>query len=144
MFDGEDSARTGYRRVKGQARPDRRRWSAEDKARIVAEARAPGAVVAAVARRWQVSPQRVFGWRREATCAGLLTPPSGLATASAPVPEFVPIVADAAMPVQPAPAAAASAPVIEVELAGAVVRVMAGTDAALLTAVLRAIRTSAA
>ena len=36
-----------------------------------------------------------------------------------------------------------AAAAVEVELAGAVVRVMAGTDAALLTAVLRAVRASA-
>ena len=61
MFDGKDETRTERRRVKGQARPGRRRWSAEDKTRIVAEATAPGAVVSAVARRWQVRPQQVFG-----------------------------------------------------------------------------------
>ncbi|MDT8333926.1 transposase [Roseomonas gilardii] len=33
-------------------------------ARIVEEALVPGAVVAEVARRWQVCPQQVFGWRR--------------------------------------------------------------------------------
>ena len=86
MFDGKDETRAGHRRAKGQARPDRRRWSAEDKARIVAEATAPGAVVAAVARRWQVSPQRVFGWRREAARAGL-APPSEVAMAGPPMPE---------------------------------------------------------
>jgi hypothetical protein len=39
---------------------------------------------------------------------------------------------------------ARGAPAIEVELAGAVLRVAAGTDEALLTTVLRAIRASAA
>ena len=33
----------------------RRRWSTEEKARIVAEAKAPGALVAAIARRYGVS-----------------------------------------------------------------------------------------
>ena len=141
MFDGENDTRTGHRRVEVETRPDRRRWSAEDKARIVAEATAPGAVVSAVARRWQVSPQRVFGWRREAALAGLAAP-SGLAMAGPPLPEFVPILAQAAVPEEPAPTMVAAA-AVEVELAGAVVRVMAGTDAALLTAVLRAVRVSA-
>ena len=40
--------------------------------------------------------------------------------------------------------AAASAPVIEIKLAGMVVRVAVGTDPALLTEVLRAVRASAA
>ena len=39
---------------------------------------------------------------------------------------------------------AASAPAVEVKLAGAVVRVASGMDGALLTAVLRAVRASAA
>jgi len=84
MFDGEDGTRTEHRRVKGQAGPGRRRWSAEDKARIVAEAMAPGAVVSAVARRWQVHPQQVFAWRREATC-GDLEPPSEEAVAGSSI-----------------------------------------------------------
>ncbi len=58
-------------------------------------------------------------------------------------PAFVPIVSDVApRPTRdgtPAPAPA----VIEVRLAGAVVRVVSGTDAALLATVLRAVRASA-
>ena len=141
MFDGESEPRTGHRGAKGRTRPDRRRWSAEDKARIVAEATAPGAVVSAVARRWQVRPQQVFTWRREAAGAGL-APPSELAMVGPPVQEFVPILAEAAGPEEPVPATA-PVPAVEVELAGAVVRVVAGMDAALLTAVLRAVRASA-
>ena len=58
------------------------------------------------------------------------------------VPAFVPIVAETATPVVPA-ASCTPVPAIEVELAGAVVRVAAGTDAVLLAAVLRAVRASA-
>ena len=43
----------------------RRRWSAEDKARIVEETFAPGASVSDVARRHDIRPQQLFGWRRE-------------------------------------------------------------------------------
>src|ERR687886_1144001 len=42
----------------------RRRWSADEKARIVALA--PGAVVSAVARRHGMSPQHLFTWCRQA------------------------------------------------------------------------------
>jgi hypothetical protein len=42
-----------------------------------------------------------------------------------------------------APSEASTAPIIEVKLAGAAVRVACGTDGALLTAVLRAVRASA-
>ncbi|MBV8870188.1 MAG: transposase [Acetobacteraceae bacterium] len=104
------------------------------------EAAAPGAVVSAVARRWRVRPQQVFAWRREAACAGL-APPSGAAVTGPSVPAFVPILTEAvaAGPVS----AAASAPALEIELAGAVVRVAAGADTAQLAAVLRALRASA-
>jgi len=62
-----------------------------------------------------------------------------------PEPAFVPIVAGpaslgATSPGQPA----ASSSVIEVELGGAVVRVLPGLDGELLAAVLRAVRSSAA
>jgi transposase len=44
----------------------RRRWSDEEKGRIVAESFAPGAVVSEVARRHEMSPQHLFAWRKTA------------------------------------------------------------------------------
>ncbi len=44
----------------------RRRWSAEAKARLVAETLVPGAVVSEVARRHGVSQSLLFAWRRHA------------------------------------------------------------------------------
>ncbi|MCL4768054.1 MAG: transposase [Hyphomicrobiaceae bacterium] len=44
----------------------RRRWSGDDKARIIVESSRPGANVSEVARRHGLSPQQLFGWRREA------------------------------------------------------------------------------
>src|ERR1700758_4547223 len=65
MFDVSDDAKGGYRRVEILTGPGRRRrWSADEKARIVAETLVPGARVSEVARRWQVCSQQVFGWRR--------------------------------------------------------------------------------
>ena len=66
----------------------RRRWSDETKGRIVAESYAPGAVVSEVARRHDMSPQHLFGWRKAAR-AGLLTLPAD------EVPMFVPVVREA-------------------------------------------------
>jgi transposase len=43
----------------------RRRWSREDKARIVEETLAPGAKVSEIARRHGISPSLVFTWRRQ-------------------------------------------------------------------------------
>lgn len=44
----------------------RRRWSAVERERILAAADAPGAIVAEVARRWDVSTSLIFNWRRAA------------------------------------------------------------------------------
>ena len=46
---------------RGQAR---RRWSEEDKRRLVAETFGPGATVHGVARRHGVSPSQLFAWRK--------------------------------------------------------------------------------
>ena len=63
----DDAKGVGYRRVEVLTGPGRRRcWSDYEKARIVAETAEPGAKVTDVARRWQVSPQQVFDWRRQA------------------------------------------------------------------------------
>ena len=133
MFDVKDDAKAGYRRVEVLTGPGRRRRrSAAERARIVAETLVPGAGVSAVARRWQLCPQQVFAWRREAKAAAE-TPPE---RAGRGMPAFVPIVA-------PAVSAAPAAAVIEIELAGAVVRVGPGLGGAVLSAVLRAVRSSA-
>ena len=55
----------------------RRRWSAADKLRIVAEADEPGAKVAEVARRHEVSRSILWTWRKQAR-AGELTAPAPL------------------------------------------------------------------
>ncbi|TPG36258.1 IS66 family insertion sequence hypothetical protein, partial [Roseomonas nepalensis] len=67
MDDVRDDAKgSGYRRIEVLTGPGRRRtWSDDDKARIVSETLQPGVVVTEVARRWQVCPQQVFGWRRK-------------------------------------------------------------------------------
>jgi transposase len=119
----DDAKDGGYRRVEILTGPGRRRkWSDADKARIVAETLEPGAVVAEVARRRQVCPQQVFTWRRE------------MHTGSAARLNFVPIVPSTSLPLpEPTAAPACSSPPIEVEAAGAVLRVAPGTDAGLLT-----------
>ncbi|WFU85639.1 transposase [Bradyrhizobium sp. CIAT3101] len=43
----------------------RRKWSGKDNARFVAEIVASGASVCSVARRQGLSPQQLFGWRRQ-------------------------------------------------------------------------------
>jgi transposase len=139
MYDVNDDAKVdakgGFRRIEiltGPAR--RRRWSSDEKARIVAETLVSGARVSEVARLWQVCPQQVFAWRHAARREVATTPRE---TTSPAAVAFVPIVSETAPP------EASTVPGIEVTLAGAVVRVACGMDGALLTAVLRAVRASA-
>jgi transposase len=141
MFDVNDDAKGEYRRVEVLMGPGRRRrWSAEEKARIVEESLVPGARVSEVARRWQVCSQQVFGWRRAAF--GKVTTVAARTTEAA-APDFVPITTGVPLPA-PVARVAPAAPAIEVKLAGAVVRVVSGIDdTAQLTAVLRAVRASA-
>jgi len=143
MFDVNDDAKIdakgGFRRIELLTGPGRRRrWSAEEKARIVEETLLPGARVSEVARRWQVCPQQLFGWRR----AMRQDLPCGTGeTATPATPSFVPMVSEA-IPAGPVQRSASAAAGIEVKLAGAVVRVTGGIDGAALTAVLRAVRAS--
>src|SRR5439155_23054303 len=61
----------------------RRRWSDEDKGRIVAESYAPGAVVSEIARRHEISPQHLFTWRKAARNGQLRGRPSILRDSAA-------------------------------------------------------------
>lgn len=106
----------------------RRRWSVDDKARIVGETLAPGAVVSAIARRHGLSPQQVFAWRRQVR--------NRVASPAMDTPAFAPVVIGAAAE------ARADAPVIEIVIGTATVRVPPGADAATLRAVLRVLKAS--
>jgi len=108
----------------------RRTWRDEDKARIVAEIATSGDSVCAVARRHGLSPQQLFGWRRQlrdseaerSEADGLQFVPAVVAAGSSPVPQR-----------RAAVQAEASAGTIEVEINGV-------TDAKTLMAVLRALK----
>jgi transposase len=108
----------------------RRVWSDEDKGRIVAESFAAGANVSAVARRYGLRPQQVYAWRR-------LARGGTLALQAEEALGFVPVVA---MESEAAPSATAPAGIVEIEIAGAVIRVAPGVDWRHLREVLRAVR----
>ncbi|WP_243080208.1 IS66-like element accessory protein TnpA [Candidatus Rhodoblastus alkanivorans] len=108
----------------------RRRWSDEDRARILAASFEPGAVIAEVARREDVCTSLVFKWRREMREA-----------VEADASGFAPVV------IKPAPAAPCSSPstnlgsaVIEVELREARVRIHAGAPSSVIAAALKALQ----
>jgi transposase len=105
----------------------RRRWSADEKARILEEATAPGAVVSEVARRNGMSPQHLFTWRRQAKREADNHPLA-----------FTPVVVSPDTP-QPTPATCREA-IIEIAVEGAVIRVPPGADGATLARVLHALK----
>lgn len=105
----------------------RRRWSADEKARILEEAMAPGAVVSEVARRNGMSPQHLFTWRRQARREADNHPLG-----------FTPVVVRPDTP-QPAPATYREA-VIEVALESAIIRIPPGVDGATLALVLQTLK----
>jgi transposase len=137
----------------------RRRWSDDDKARIVVESLIPGANVSEVARCNGLSPQQLFAWRREARA---LFRDEDTARASAPTtapqrlravdrmqgpvpgdeaPAFIPLVIAPTSP--PAPSSPPSSPypgTIEITIGDTVVRILGMVETATLVAVLRAVR----
>jgi len=121
----------------------RRRFSEDYKAQIIEETLAPGAVVSEVARRHGLSPQQLFGWRRQAR--------QPAADAGAAEPLFVPAIVDAALPAQAVRRrgrgrtrqADRTAGMIEVEIDGVTVRIGRGAEAKTVAAVLRALKAGA-
>ena len=115
-------------------RERRRRWSVEEKLRMVAATYEPGACVKQVAASHDLYPGLLFTWRRQAR-EGTLTPPA--------MPMFLPV---RAAPAAPAPAendtpALRTTGQIEVELRdGSRVRFDASVSLASLRRVIAALR----
>ncbi len=114
----------------------RRRWSDEERPQIVAEAFAPGARVADVYRRHDVSSGLIYTWRRKLLDAGVAQEAS--AHKALPAPVFVAAVMD------DDPAAAASCaehPAMIIDLPrGKRVSVFAAASPALVAAALKGLR----
>ena len=122
-----------YRRVEIlTGTPRRRRWSAEEKARIVAESSVPGSVARTVALRHGVHPNQLYGWRREFRMIGGTAEP-GLACG------FVPVTVAEEAPCRGGGLAVGA---VEIALGGAVLRAVPGVAMDFLSAVLRAMRAS--
>jgi transposase len=118
---------------RGQAR---RRWSEEDKRRLVSETFGPGATVHGIARRHGVSPSQLFAWRKlywvraGIECAVQAPGVPGFAAVEI-APTTPPSVADT-VPVLPG--------LIEIELTdGERVRISGAVDPAVVAAALRAL-----
>jgi transposase len=118
----------------GQAR---RRWSEEDKRRLVAETLGPGATVHGVARRRGVSPSQLFAWRKLCRVgAGI----ERAVPAPPEVPGFAAVEITPAAPPCVAGAVPAPSGLIEIELAGGDrVRISGAADPGVVPAALRAL-----
>jgi len=149
--DAAVDAVVDVRRITGSGQ--RRRWSSDDKARIVRESLKPDANVSEVARRHGLRPHQLYKWRRKARAVirrsaapvaqarpvGLrrLGPKSASKTAKAP-PAFAPVVmATPAVPLRPT--ASETSPV-EIAIGEVSVRVRGVVDVEALIAVLSAVR----
>ena len=106
----------------------RRRWSAEDKARIVAESLDPATTSSAVARRYGLHASQLFTWRQQLQRSASLAAAIG-------GPAFVPVLLaeDGAPPVE-------AAGRMEIALGPVVVRVGADVDGPALRRVLEVVR----
>jgi transposase len=119
----------------------RRRFSEDDKARIIEETLAPEAVVSEVARRHGLMPQQLFTWRRQARQAASETSSTG-------APTFVPAVMEAPLPARPVRRRSGErldpadliCGTIEVEIDGVTVRIGRGAEAKMVAAILRVLK----
>lgn len=110
----------------------RRRWSDEDRLEILNQAFAPGACVAEVARRHDVSTALVYTWRRKLREAHAEPAPEDLAVRG---------FAAAVMIEDAEPAHAGTQPAIVIDLArGKRISIFASASPALVASALKALR----
>jgi len=146
MLDGRQEG-DSYRRIEvitGQRR--RRRWTGEEKARIVAESFEEGANISEVARRNDVARGLLTVWRRRVAAAVAVEPPSfvaiqiGAASGRESAGESECVASTQIRPLEIAAPPAKLAGVIEIEVSGARIRVERGVELATLSTVLSALR----
>jgi transposase len=122
----------------------RRRFSEDFKAGVVEETLVTGAVVSEVARRHGLTPQQLFGWRRQARQPAVVS-------AETETPKFVPALVETALPEGAAGGRLQrrtrrvdwTSGMIEVEIEGVSVRIGRGAEAKTVAAVLRALKAGA-
>jgi transposase len=135
MVDISDDTQIVRRHAEVTGVVRRRRWSDEEKGRIVADAIAPGAVIADVARQHDLAPQHLSNWIRAAKDGQFALPADEM-------PAFVPVVSVESARANKAARERRSA--IEIVIGAIKVRVPGGAEARDVEAVLRAVRRSSA
>ena len=110
----------------------RRRWSEQDKARIVAESLKPGVIVAEVARRYGMHRNQLYGWR---SAFGVQSAKTGQACKAQ---GFVPVTV-----VLETPEGSVSSMVIAIVIGSVSVRLNGAVDATALRQVLEVVRSLA-
>lgn len=118
----------------------RRRWSMDDKARIVEETLVPGAVVSEIARHHGLTPQQLFGWRRAARRLAGVEDAGTLRFVPAVVEEPTSELVRTQRKPRRVGRAGAAAGIIEMEIGGVTVRVGRGAEAKTVAAVIRALK----
>jgi transposase len=112
--------------------PRRRRWSAAEKAAIVAESFAPGAVSSTIALCHGLHRNQLYAWRhawrRELRSRAA-------ANAGVSMPDFVPVVAESRV--------GSGAAAIEIAVGAAVVRAGPGVDLTFLGEIIRLLKVTA-
>jgi transposase len=132
MVDISDDTKIVRRHAEVTGVVRRRRWSDEEKGRFVAEAIAPGAVIADVARRYDLAPQQLSNWIRAAKEGQFSLPVDEM-------PAFVPVVSVESTQANKT-AHERRLACIEIVIGTVKVRVPGGTDARDVETVLCAIR----
>ena len=162
--DGADDGPRGVRRIElitGTGR--RRHWSTAERSRILLESLEPGTNVSELARRNGLSPQHLFGWRREAralivddgdAAPRAMPPPDHSASvlrrpkrakakaADGATPAFAPIMITAPAAAPLSSPDRMSCGIIEIVTGDTIVRVIGQVDAGTLAAVLKTVRRS--
>jgi transposase len=140
MFDtSEDSKPRRPRRVEVFTGPERRRdWPDERKIAIVSESFEPGVNVSELARRHEINPQQLFGWRRRfrADAEALTAARSTAPACFAPILVETPVASAAVAP----PAAGVNDGSIEIALGSATVRIRGAVDLKTLALVFKALK----
>ncbi len=134
---------SGVRRLEVITGTGRRRgFSEDDKARIIEETLAPGAVVSDIARRHGLTPQQLFTWRREARGRPMVPVREA-------APAFVPAVINETRRKDGSRGGKKAARrrrggqvcgIIEVEIEGVTIRIGGGADAKTVAALIRALK----